>query len=78
MQPNRLERCWPAMEAEILRRWEKLSQYDLRGVKGNFDGLVETIRRRYEPGRSKLSIEAEIRDWLVSRISKFENQKDSK
>jgi hypothetical protein len=77
MQPNRLERCWPAIEPQILGRWEKLSEYDLKGVSGDFDGLVETIRRRYEPGRSKLSIEAEIRDWLISKISEFESQGDS-
>lgn len=74
MQPNRLERCWEVVKPEILVRWDRLSGYDLNGVGYDFDRLVETIRQRYHPARSKLSIEAEIRDWIISRIAEFEKE----
>ncbi len=67
-----MERCWRSLKPEILARWDKLSEYDLTGIGGDFDGLVEIIRQRYFPGRSKLSIEAEIRDWLVLQMDELE------
>lgn len=78
MQPNRLERCWDGVKAEILGKWDKLSEYDLKDVGGDFDRLVEKIRLCYEPDRSKLSIEASIRDWLVLKISELENRQYSR
>jgi hypothetical protein len=70
--PNRLEKHWETMKPEILVRWDKLSPYDLVYVEGRFDRLVELIRHRYMPSRSPLSIEAEVRDWLVKKITELE------
>lgn len=72
MLPNRLEKHWETIKPEILVRWDKLSPYDLTPVDGRFDRLVELIRHRYMPLRSQLSIEAEIRDWLVKKIAELE------
>jgi hypothetical protein len=69
-----MERYWEKISPEILCKWDRLSKYDLEGVSGDFDGLVEVIRKRYSPLKSKLSIEAEIRDWLACRITEMEKE----
>lgn len=60
------------MVPKIAGKWDRLTDRDLAGVGGDFDRLVELIRQRYSPSRSKLSIEAEIRDWVVDRIDELE------
>ena len=72
MQQNRLERHWKLLEPEILKKWDRLTKYDLAGVGGDHDALVNVIRKTYAPERTKLSVEAEIRDWLTSRIEEKE------
>lgn len=76
MQPNRLERVWAPLQSEILRRWPKLAQDDLAPCRGQFDLIIEAIRKRYFPGRSLLTLEGEIRDWLVERIFYHERNRD--
>lgn len=72
MQQSRLERNWKLLEPEILKKWDRLTKYDLAGVSGDHDALVDVIRRVYAPARTKLSVEAEIRDWLTSRMDEEE------
>ncbi len=67
-----MERCWDEMVPKIADKWDRLTNRDLAGVGGDFDRMVELIRQRYSPSRSKLSIEAEIRDWVVDRIDELE------
>lgn len=73
MQPNRLERDWKKIGPEILRRWSRLTPADLEACQGQFDLVVEAIRKTYTPGRSHLTLEGEIRDWLVEKLQKDEN-----
>ena len=73
MQPNRLERVWKNLKPEILRRWNKITDDDLEGCKFQSDLVVETIRKAYYPGRSGITLEGEIKDWLVERINFHEN-----
>lgn len=77
MQPNRLERVWKCVRPEILKRWPRLSGEELEATEGQFDLLVEAIRRAYFPGRSPLSLEGEIRDWLNERMDHYENTRES-
>jgi hypothetical protein len=72
MQQNRLQRQWKILEPEILKKWDRLTKYDLADVSGNYDALVDVIRNAYSPARTKLSIEADVRDWLTSRIDEKE------
>lgn len=72
MLESRLERCWEAIKPQILGHWDRLSPYDLAGVEGRFDRVVEVIRKRCMPEKSYLTIEAEIRDWLIERIKELE------
>lgn len=72
MIPTRLERNWDLIRPLILRKWEVLSDYDLMAVEGRFDRLVEVIRKRCMPTRSALSIEAEIKDWILNCIENLE------
>ncbi len=69
MQPNRLERVWKFVKPEILNRWDKLTEDDLKICDYQYDLIVETIRKAYYPGRSHLSLEADIRDWLNGRVA---------
>jgi len=73
VQPGRLERHWDYIRPQILKHWDRLTEYDLSSVAGRFDRLVGVIRQAYFPARSSLSIEADIRDWVVSRITEIEN-----
>ena len=59
MQPNRLERVWEFVKPEILRRWGKLTDDDLEATEGQYDLIVEAIRKTYFEGRSHLSLEGE-------------------
>ncbi|OGQ05720.1 MAG: hypothetical protein A2W61_06405 [Deltaproteobacteria bacterium RIFCSPLOWO2_01_44_7] len=72
MQPNRLERVWHFVKPEILQRWGKLTNGDLENCQYQYDLVVEAIRRTYFEGRSHLSLEGEIRDWLNKRIDHYE------
>lgn len=76
MQPNRLERVWEFVKPEILRRWDKLTDEDLELRKGKFDLIVEIIRKTHHEGRSHLSLEGGIRDWLIERIAYYENRSE--
>jgi len=74
MQTTRLQRHWKIIESAVLKRWNELSSYDLDGVRGNMDRLVDLIRKRYAPERSPFSIEAEIRDWIILQIEELERR----
>lgn len=75
MQPNRLERVWKFVKPEILKRWDHLTEEDLKSCVGEYDLIVEAIRKNYFEGRSHITLEAEIRDWLNERIFFYENTK---
>ena len=74
MQPNRLERNWSFLKPEILKRWNQLTEEDLDGCDYKFDLIIEVIRKVYYPGRSHLTLEGEIRDWLIERIDFYERK----
>ncbi|MDO8528160.1 MAG: hypothetical protein Q7T03_10820 [Deltaproteobacteria bacterium] len=76
MQPNRLEKVWKFVKPEILKRWDRLTGDDLQACDYQYDLIVEAIRRTYFSGRSHLSLEGDIRDWLNERISFYEEQKN--
>lgn len=60
------------MEPEILQKWGKLTGDDLEHCEFQYDLIVEAIRRQYYEGRSHLSLEADIRDWLNERVAHHE------
>ena len=64
------------MKPEILARWDKLSCDDLKACDYQYDLVVEAVRKAYFTGRSHLSLEGELRDWLNERIRFYEDQKD--
>ncbi len=74
MQPNRLERVWQYIRPEILARYTALTCEDLEICEHQYDRIIETIRKTYNPGRSHLTIEGELRDWLNERIAYFERK----
>lgn len=76
MQPNRLEKVWKYVEPEIMSRWNRLTHGDLKSCDGQYDLIVEAIRKAYYQGRSHLSLEAEIRDWLNERVAFYEKAKN--
>ena len=69
MQPNRLEKVWGRLEPEILKKWEKLVPNDLAACQFKYDLIIEAIRKAYYPGRSHLSLEADIRDWINAQVA---------
>lgn len=77
MQPNRLEKVWEFVKPEILKRWNKLTDDDLQACEGQYDPIVEAIRKIYFEGRSHITLEAEIRDWLNERVAFYESTKQN-
>ena len=77
MQPNRLERLWKEIKPEILKRWDQLAEDDLEACDYQFDLIVEAIRKTYYPGRAHITLEGDIRDWLVDRIQYYESHPDN-
>ena len=67
MEPNRLQTHWDILKPKIMQAWV-LSADELANVDGNFDNLVHLIRQRHYIGRSKLGVEALIRDWLLAQL----------
>ena len=72
MQPNRLERVWKKIKPEILAKWDDVSAEELELCEGQFDLVIEVIRKTCYLGQSHLSLEGEIRDWLLERITQYE------
>ncbi|MBI4125781.1 MAG: hypothetical protein HY466_07630 [Deltaproteobacteria bacterium] len=68
---------WKKIKPEILRRWGNLAEDDLEACACQFDLIVEAIRKTYFPGRSHLTLEGEIRDWLVERLQFYEGRADN-
>ena len=73
-RPNRLENVWEPLADSILHKWDKVKRSDLEECKYRFDSVVETIRKAYALGRSHITIEAEIKDWMIDTICKFEKR----
>ena len=67
MEPNRLQTHWKVLKPHIMQAWQ-LSEDEVSHVDGNFDTLVLMVRQRHYPGRSKLGVEALIRDWLLAQL----------
>lgn len=72
MMPNRLQTHWETMKPKILSRWNRLAEADLEKVDGRFDRVVELVRARYKPGRSRITVEAKIYDWLLQELHDIE------
>lgn len=68
MQPNRLEQHWEAIKPQILKDWDILTQEDLEHSGPHFDRVLELIQTRYYPGRSRISVEGKIRDYLYNLL----------
>ena len=75
MEPNRLQTHWNVLKPRICQAWQ-LSEDELANVQGNFDNLVHTIRLRHFSGRSKLGVEAVIRDWLLAQLDEQDFKQD--
>ena len=69
---NRLQAHWNQLEPKILAQWEDLNKADLSNIDGRFDRLIDVIRRRYKPGRSPISVEAKIYDWILTELNKLD------
>lgn len=74
MIPTRLETNWNKIEPEIKRCWPKLSDSDLASVSYQASTLVEIVRRGYHLGRSGITIEAGVLDWLNRTMDGIEKE----
>ena len=68
-QPNRLEKVWPQIRKDLLTKWDQIPAEAWDACHYQYDLVVELVRRNYYPGRSHLTYEADIRDWLNDRIA---------
>lgn len=74
--PNRLQQNWALMQPRILQKWDFLVDGDLADVDGRFDRLIDLIRRRSKPGRSPITVEAKIYDWLLQELDVLEQAQE--
>ena len=73
-RPNRLEQYWSRLVEAILCRWDHVQLSDLEKCKYRYDDIVEIIRQTYHRGRSHITMEADIRDWLNNTIANLEKE----
>ena len=76
-QPNRIERVWPQVKADLLAKWNQLTPDDLEKCRYQYDLIVESVRRAYYSGRSQLTLEGDVRDWINERIAFYEQGRKS-
>ncbi|MBI4367637.1 MAG: hypothetical protein HY543_12545 [Deltaproteobacteria bacterium] len=64
MEPNRLMRQWPLIKRRLAERYPRVPAGMWDRTEGQHDLIVRCIRDVYIAGRSELSVEAEVRDFL--------------
>jgi uncharacterized protein YjbJ (UPF0337 family) len=58
---NRIERDWQQYRLSAKRRWDRLSENELRQINGKHDELCAKIQQAY--GISRQEAELQIADW---------------
>lgn len=64
MQPNRIQRHWPYIVGQLKRRYPLVAAALWEQAHYQYDQIVRLVRTTYAPGRSDITIEAEVRDLL--------------
>ena len=72
MIETRLTQSWERVLPAIKRKWPALTESDFESVEGQPGKLVEAIRKRYHRGRSGITIEAKILDWVNRELGQAE------
>ena len=73
MQPNRLERHWPYISARLRQHYPRVPESLWNGTEWQPDRIVRLIRDTYAPGRSDITVEAEVKDLLVQWCDEIED-----
>ena len=67
MDKGEFARQWPAVQARVKARWNKLTDEDLKTVQGNPGLLIGMIQEKYDESRQ--AIEIELKSLLRSKAS---------
>lgn len=73
MQPNRIEQHWPYIVGRLKRRYPRVPEALWEGTGRRHDQVVRLVRDTYAPGRSEITVEAEVRDVLNQWCHEAEN-----
>lgn len=60
-------RQWPVILPRVKARWNKLTDGDLEGVRGNPELLISMIQEKYDEARQ--AIEIELKSLLASKAA---------
>lgn len=60
---------WPEMKPQVLARWTKLNDEDLRRINGDHDELIDTLAERY--GWAKEQAERQVKEFEEMAGAKF-------
>ena len=72
MQPNRLQAHWRYIEKKLRERYPRVPESMWERTEGRHDHIVDLVRDTYAPGRSSLTVEAEVRDALNIWVAEIE------
>lgn len=71
MIQTRLEETWGAIKPRLIEKWGRLDSAQIDDIKGNYGKLVELFRDTYYPGRSVITVEAEIRGFINNELNEI-------
>lgn len=77
MQPNRLERHWPYIVAQLAQRYPLVPRALWDATAYQHDRIVRLVRDTYAPGRSEITVEAEVRDGVNQWVAEAEEREDA-
>ena len=69
--PNRLQVNWNRIKPLILKKWDRLTEYDLQYIDTEFDRLVTIVKQRYDEPIVTVK-EADIRQAVLEMLEKVE------
>ncbi|MBI2343839.1 MAG: hypothetical protein HYV02_05875 [Deltaproteobacteria bacterium] len=72
MRPNRLQSQWQYIERKLCEHYPRVPRSLWRATEGEHERIVRVIRDTYVPGRSAITVEAEIRDRLNEWVAEIE------
>lgn len=70
MNSDTFETQWPKLRGLVLRKWDRLTEEDVRQINGRSDLLITKLEQKY--GYTREQAEEEFRDWKPASVKEDE------
>lgn len=68
MQTTRLIQYWDRIRPKLETRWPEVPETKWQVMPQTYDEMIEIVRNAVYPGRSEITVEAEVRD-LINQLA---------